>query len=95
MEQYYVFLKNNRVMNVAVFASQDEELADRIAQEQGYDDALWVGHNNPIMFSTWDGISFTEPTLDDLYTLGISNENQAMRDARILAEMEAANNPEQ
>ena len=44
------------------------------------------------MFSTWDGNSFTDPTLDDLYILGISNENTAMHDARILAEMEA-NNP--
>ncbi len=93
MEQHYVFLKNNRVMNIALFASQDEELADRVAQEQGYDDAVWVGENKPIMFSTWDGTSFTDPTLDDLYALGISNENQAMRDARVLAEMEA-NNPE-
>lgn len=94
MEQHYVFLKNNRVMNIALFGSQDEELADRIAQEQGYDDAVWVGENKPKMFSTWDGISFTDPTLDDLYTLGISQENQAMYDARVLAEMEAANNPE-
>lgn len=93
MEQHYVFLKNNRVMNIALFGSQDEELADRIAQEQGYDDAVWVGENKPKMFSTWDGISFTDPTLDDLYTLGISQENQAMYDARVLAEMEA-NNPE-
>lgn len=94
MEQHYVFLKNNRVMNIAVFASQDEELADRVAQEQGYDDAIWVGDNKPKMFSTWDGAYFIEPTLDDLYTLGISQENQAMYDARVLAEMEAANNPE-
>ena len=35
MEQYYVFLKNNRVAQVAVFASQDEILADSVAQEQG------------------------------------------------------------
>jgi hypothetical protein len=29
MEQHYVFLKDNRVANIAVFASQDEALADR------------------------------------------------------------------
>lgn len=94
MEQYYVFLKNNRVEQIAVFASQDEELADRVAQEQGFDDAVWVGENKPIMWSTWDGTNFTPPTLDYLYEIGISDENQAMQDARILAEMEAANNPE-
>lgn len=86
MEQYYVFLKNNRVINIAVFASQDEELADRIAQEQGYDDALWVGNNKPVMFSTWDGAAFTDPTLDDLYILGIAQENTAMMEARLAAE---------
>lgn len=89
MEQHYVFIKNNRVMNIAVFASQDEELADRVAQEQGYDDAVWVGENKPKMFSTWDGTSFIDPTLDDLYDLGIALENTAMRDARILAAMES------
>lgn len=90
MEQHYVFLKNNRVMNISVFASQDEELADRIAQEQGYDDAVWVGNNKPTMFSTWDGTVFTDPTLDDLYNLGIALENTAMREARIAAEAEQA-----
>lgn len=89
MEQYYVFIKNNRVMNIAVFASQDEELADHIAQEQGYDDAIWVAENKPVMFSTWNGNSFINPTIDDLYDLGIAQENQAMIDARILAAMEA------
>jgi hypothetical protein len=93
-EQHYVFLKNNRVMQIAVFASQDEELADRVAQEQGYDDAVWVGENKPIMFSTWNGTLFIDPTLDDLYDLGVSLENQAMHDARVLAAIEAANNPE-
>jgi hypothetical protein len=43
MEQHYVFLKNNRVANIAVFASQDEALADAVAHEHGFDDAVWVG----------------------------------------------------
>jgi hypothetical protein len=89
MEQHYVFLKNNRVENIAVFASQDEALADRIAQDHGFDDAVWVGENKPVMWSTYDGTTFTSPTIDYLYEIGISNENQAMIDARILAEMEA------
>jgi hypothetical protein len=88
MEQHYVFIKNNRVMQIAVFASQDEELADRVAQEQDFDDAVWVGEDKPAMWSTYDGTSFTAPTIDYLYEIGISNENQAMHDARILAEME-------
>lgn len=89
MEQHYVFLKNNRVEQVAVFASQDEALADAVAQEQGFDNAVWVGENKPAMWSTYDGTTFTAPTIDYLYEIGISQENTAMRDARILAEMEA------
>lgn len=73
MEQHYVFLKNNRVANIAVFASQDEELADRVAQEQGFDDAVWVGENKPVMFSSYDGTTFTPPTDEYLISIGIMN----------------------
>lgn len=85
MEQHYVFLKNNRVENVAVFASQDEALADAVAQEHGFDDAVWVGENKPAMWSTYDGTTFTEPTLDYLYEIGIAQENTAMLEARLAA----------
>jgi hypothetical protein len=71
MEQHYVFLKNNRVANIAVFASQDETLADAVAQEQGFDDAVWVGSQLPAMWSTYDGTTFTEPTLEYLISIGI------------------------
>lgn len=73
MEQYYVFLKDNRVAQIAVFASQDEELADRVAQEQGYDDAVWVGEDKPAMFSFYDGTSFTPPTDEYLISIKIMN----------------------
>ena len=86
MEQHYVFLKNNRVMSIAVFASQDEELADAVAQEHGFDDAVWVGENKPAMWSTYDGVSFTPPTLDYLYEIGVSQENTAMLETRLAVE---------
>jgi hypothetical protein len=73
MEQHYVFLKNNRVKNVAVFSSKDEELADRVAQEQGFDDAVWVGTDVPAMFSSYDGKTFTPPTDEYLISIGILN----------------------
>jgi hypothetical protein len=88
MEQHYVFLKNNRVENIIVFASQDEELADRVAIEHGFDDAVWVGETIPAMYSSYDGTSFIAPTIDYLYEIGIAQENQAMVDARILAAIE-------
>ena len=73
MEQHYAFLKNNRVANIAVFASQDEALADAVAQEHGFDDAVWVGENAPAMWSTYDGTTFTAPTDEYLISIGIMN----------------------
>jgi hypothetical protein len=73
MEKHYAFLKNNRVENIAVFASQDEALADRIAQEQGYDDAVWVGTDAPVKWSTYNGTTFTPPTDEYLISIGIMN----------------------
>ena len=71
MEKHYAFLKNNRVENIAVFASQDEALADRVAQEQGYDDAVWVGENAPAKWSSYDGSTFTQPTEEYLISIGV------------------------
>jgi hypothetical protein len=73
MEQHYVFLKDNRVTNIAVFVSQDEALANVVAQEQGFDDAVWVGEDNPVMWSTYDGTTFTAPTEEYLISIGIMN----------------------
>lgn len=73
MEQHYVFLKNNRVAQIAVFGSEDEKLADRVAQEQGFDDAIWVGEDKPAMWSTYDGSTFTAPTDEYLISIGIMN----------------------
>jgi hypothetical protein len=92
MEQHYVFLKNNRVENIAVFASQDETLADAVAIEQGFDDAIWVGTDVPAMWSTYDGTTFTAPTLDYLYEIGIAQENTAMMEARLAAQAEEPTN---
>lgn len=92
MEQHYAFLKNNRVANIAVFVSQDETLADTIATEQGYDNAVWLGIIAPAMWSTYDGKNFTAPTEDYLYEIGIAQENTAMRIAR--QAKEAANSVE-
>jgi hypothetical protein len=92
MEQYYVFLKNNVVEQIAVFASKDEELADRVAIEYGFDDAVWVGSTTPAMWSTYDGTTFTAPTLDYLYEIGIAQENTAMMEARLAAQAEEPTN---
>ena len=71
MEQHYAFIKNNRVENIAVFASQDEALANAVAQEHGYNDAVWVGTEVPAKWSTYDGTIFTPPTDEYLISIGI------------------------
>jgi hypothetical protein len=74
MEKYYAFIKNNVVHQVAVFAEQNEELADHIAQEQGYDDAIWVGENKPYMWASYDGATFTIPTDEYLIANGLMDK---------------------
>ena len=71
MEQHYAFIKNNQVANIAVFASQDEALADAVVHEHGFDDAVWVGETTPAMWSTYDGTTFTPPTDEYLISIGV------------------------
>ena len=85
-EQHYAFIKNGVVEEIAIFGLQDEELADRIAIEKGFDDAVWVGENKPFLFSSYDGKVFTEPTRDYLYERGVTDENTAMYEARLAEE---------
>lgn len=73
MEQHYAFLKDNRVVNIAVFASQDETLADAVAQEHGFDDSVWVGETIPALYSSYNGTTFTPPTDEYLISIGILN----------------------
>jgi hypothetical protein len=71
MSKYYAFIKDGRVGNVAVFETEDEELADRIAHEQGYDDAVYTGDENPPIYSSYDGTTFTKATDEYLISIGI------------------------
>jgi hypothetical protein len=73
MELFYAFIKDGRVANIAVFASQDKALADQVVIEQGYDDAVWVGENSPAKYSSYDGTTFTGPTEDYLISIGVLN----------------------
>jgi hypothetical protein len=86
VELHYAFIKNDRVKQIAVFASQDEALANRIVQEQDYNNAVWVGEETPMLHSFYNGTTFVEPTLDYLYEIGVSQENTAMMEAAIVAD---------
>ena len=62
IELCYAFIKNGIVEQVAVFAEQDDELANSIMQSFGYDEFVWVGEDIPTMYSVWNGETFTAPT---------------------------------
>jgi hypothetical protein len=86
MEKTYAFIKNGVVENILVFAERDEALAQRIADEQGYDFFVWLDNATPpARWSTYDGTTFTAPTLDYLYGIGVVSENSEMQKARIAA----------
>jgi len=73
-EKHYTFLKDNRVENTLVFAFEDEVLAIRIAQEQGYDKYIWLDEDPvPARWSTWnDSVKiFFPPTEEYLISIGI------------------------
>lgn len=71
-EKHYVFLKDNRVENTLVFAEQNDDLATRICDEQGFDSFIWLNDaETPARWSTYDGTTFTEPTPQYLYSIGI------------------------
>lgn len=74
MEKHYTFLKNNIVENTLVFAEKNDDLAQRICDEQGYDSFIWLeDKETPKRWSTWDGKKFTPPTDEYLISIGIMN----------------------
>lgn len=73
-EKHYTFLKDNRVENTLVFEFEDEQLAIRIAQEQGYDKYIWLDEATiPARWSTWNEALqlFFPPTDEYLVSIGI------------------------
>lgn len=71
-EKHFVFLKNNRVEQILVFSEQDNELANRIVNEEGYDDSIWIGEDKvPDRWSIWYQNEFIPPTLEYLHSIGV------------------------
>jgi hypothetical protein len=71
-EKHYVFLKDNRVENIAVFANEDTDLANLICSEQGFDQAIWLDDKPmPSKWSTWDGKEFTPASDEYLISIGV------------------------
>jgi hypothetical protein len=71
MSKHYAFLKNNRVEQVLIFDSKNDELATRIKEENNFDSFVWLNEENLQIWSTYDGRVFTPPTDEYLLSIGI------------------------
>jgi len=82
----HAFIKNGVVEHIFVFdeSAHGTPLLDQIKEEQGCDTVVCLCNygEKVARWSTWDGTTFTPPTIDYLYSIGISNETQAMLNAR-------------
>ena len=75
MEKHYTFIKNNRVESIIVFAEADNNLAERICLENNYDGFIWLNTKPvPVRWSTYDGTTFTPPTPEYLFSIGVLSE---------------------
>ena len=75
MEKHYTFIKNNRVESIIVFAEADNNLAERICLENNYDGFIWLNTKPvPAKWSTYDGTTFTPPTNEYLFSIGVLSE---------------------
>lgn len=70
-EKFYALIKDGYAYDVIVFNERNDELADKIALEQGYDDAVWCDETAPTRYSSYDGNTFTHPTNEFLIEIGV------------------------
>ena len=78
MEKHYTFIKDGVVENTLVFAERNDALAQTIADEQDYNSFVWLDDAVvPARWSTYDGITFTEPTEEYLISIGVLTEHPA------------------
>lgn len=93
----YAFIKDNRVEQVLSFDSENSVLADQIKVEQNFDSYVKL-EDDVTRHSFYDGTTFTPPTIDYLYSIGVSQYNQADLDRMALeaaAQFEAESIPEE
>lgn len=83
MEKHYTFLTGNRVVDNLVFAEKDDELAQRICNEKGYEQFMWMNDAKiPVLWSTYSVArkEFTGPTNTHLQFLGVLNGDNPVAD---------------
>jgi CheY-like chemotaxis protein len=69
------FIKNNIAMDILVFdeTKDNTELIASLVEANGYDTAVELENNEVQRYSTWDGKTFTYPTVEVLGELGVIN----------------------
>jgi hypothetical protein len=78
-EKHYVFIKNNKPVNSAVFANKDDILAQQIVDEKGYDSFVWLNELPiPNQDSTWNETTFVSPTIEELTELGVIFQGEVL-----------------
>ena len=91
----HAFIKNGVVEHIFVFKEENHNspMFDAIHADHGTDTVVCLCSASvgvvPHRWSTWDGNNFTPPTVDYLYSIGVSNMNQVMLDeltAKLMAE---------
>jgi hypothetical protein len=74
MEKHYAFIKDNRVVLIAVFESENTEIADLVKSEHNFDSYVWLGDSDiPHLHSTYDGTTFTQPTIEYLISIKLAS----------------------
>jgi hypothetical protein len=72
MDKHYAFIKDNHVWLIAVFESENTEVADLVKSDQGFDSYVWLGDSPiPHLYSSYDGTTFALPTDEYLISIGI------------------------
>ena len=80
-EKYYTFIKENRVENTLVFSEKNDELAQRIVNENDYDSFFWLDEREvPHRWSFYDSKmeKFIEPKNEYLVKIGIQEQAEVV-----------------
>lgn len=69
---HVAFIKNNIVMDILLFSEENDntELIASIITNKGYDSSVQCSAETP-NHSTWNGVEFTETSLQILHELGV------------------------
>jgi hypothetical protein len=70
-EKFYALIKDNHAYDIVVFAERNDEFANQIAEEKGYEKAVWCDDVAPTRYSSYDGENFIPPTNEFLVQVGV------------------------